>query len=200
MVPLPRGAGDPDGAVVPEVALARLDNFQFRGLNDPGVYLDQNARNMADGYRIRLGSIATRLAEQGETAAARSVLDRLSTEVPFETVTPSFGSLLTLADAYSRAGNQEMASAVLGRAEDQALAQLEGASGSGQEQAFQFVQYVQSAYIVGGDYEGASAFMGRIADVIGDERFRRSPAEIRREAEAMRPPPEPSEAPPAAGG
>ena len=55
VVPLRRGTGDPDGTVVPEVALARLNNFQFRGLNDPDVYLDQNARNMADGYRIRLG-------------------------------------------------------------------------------------------------------------------------------------------------
>jgi hypothetical protein len=202
VVPLARGGGDPDGAVVPEVALARLNNFQFRGLNDPDVYLDQNARNMADGYRIRLGSIATRLAEQGNTDAARTVLDRLETEVPFETVTPSFGSLLTLADAYTRSGNQEMASMVLRQAEDLSLAQLEGASASGQEQAFQFVQYVQSAYIVGGDYEAASAFMGRIADVIGDERFRRTPEQIRVEAEAMRPPPASeasSEPEPAAG-
>ena len=189
VVPLRRGTGDPDGAVVPSVALARLNNFQFRGLNEPDVYLDQNARNMADGYRIRLGSIATRLAEQGSTDAASTVLDRLATDVPFETVSPSFGSLLTLADAYNSAGNDEMAAQVLRRAEDMALAQLEGASAGGQEQAFQFVQYVQSAYIVGGDYESASAFMSRIADVIGDDRFRRTADEIRQEAEAMRQPP-----------
>ncbi|MGB3544229.1 DUF2723 domain-containing protein [Rubrivirga sp.] len=199
VVPLPRGGGDPDGAVVPAVALARLNNFQFRGLNDPDVYLDQNARNMADGYRIRLGSIATRLAEQGETEAAETILERLASDVPFETVAPSFGSLLTLADAYTRSGNTEMASTVLRSAEDQALARLEGASASGQQEAFQFVQYVQSAYIVGGDYDAASSFMGRIADVIGDERFRRTPEQIREEAEAMRPPPEPEAAPPVEG-
>ena len=81
-----------------------------------------------------------------------------------------------------------MASTVLRQAEDLALAQLDGASASSQEQAFQYVQYVQSAYIVGGDYEAAAAFMSRIADAIGDERFRRSADQIRQEAEAMRPP------------
>ena len=189
VVPLDRGTGDPDGAVVPEVALDRLSRFQFRGLSDPAVYHDENARNMADGYRIRFGSIAARLAEGGEPEQARELLRRLSAEVPPSVIPASFGSLLTLADAYERAGDRAGAARMLRQAEDQALAQLASArSRAAQDQAYQFVQYVQSAYVLGEDYDAASAFMGRIADVLGDDTFRRSPAEIRREAEALRQP------------
>ncbi|WP_412068514.1 protein O-mannosyl-transferase family [Rubrivirga sp. IMCC43871] len=190
VVPLARGGGDPDGAVVPEVALARLSKFEFRGLDDPDVYLDQNARNMADGYRIRVGTIAGRLAGQGRADAAVALLDRLAQQVPTTTVPASFGSLLTLADAYERAGASDKAATIFREAETIALGQLQSARSAGsQDQAFQFVQYIQSAYILGGDYEAASAFMGRIADVIGDETFRRSADEIRAEAEAMMAPP-----------
>ena len=186
VVPMDRGSGDPDGAVVPSVTLDRLSRFQFRGLADPDVYHDQNARNMADGYRIRFGSIAARLAEQGEPERARALLDRLTTEVPTTVIPPSFGSLLTLADAYEAAGDTRGAARTLREAETIALDQLSAPSQAAQEQAYQFVQYIQSAYVLSGDYDAASAFMGRIADVIGDDAFRRSADEIRTEAEALR--------------
>ena len=189
VVPIDRGTTDPDGALVPEIALDRLGRFQFRGLDDPGVYHDQNARNMADGYRVRFGSIASRLAEQGEPAKARELLRRLSAEVPTSVIPASFGSLLTLADAYERAGDKGGAARTLRQAETQALDQLAAARSPGaQETAYQYVQYIQSAYVLAGDYDAASAFMGRIADVLGDDAFRRSADEIRREAEALRQP------------
>ena len=192
VVPIDRGTTDVDGAVVPAIALDRLARFQFRGLNEPGVYHDENARNMADGYRIRFGSIASRLAEQGQTGPARELLRRLSTEVPTTVIPASFGSLLTLADAYGRAGDKPGAARMLRQAEVQALDQLAAArSGAAQEQAYQFVQYIQSAYVIGGDYDAASAFMGRIADVLQDDAFRRSADQIRAEAEALRQPPAP---------
>ncbi len=190
VVPLERPTGDPDGVVVPQVTLDRLSRFQFRGLNDPDVYHDENARNMADGYRVRFGSIAAQLAAQGETARAKALLDRLTTEVPTTVIPASFGSLLTLADAYEQVGDDRGAARVLRQAETMALAQLAANTRDGT----QFVQYIQSAYVLGGKYNAASAFMDRIAETLGDDSFRQSPAEIRRQAEAMR-----QAAPPAGG-
>ncbi len=190
VVPLDRPGGDGDGVVVPEVALDRLGKFEFGGLADPDVYHDENARNMADGYRIRVGSIARRLADAGRRDDAQSLLDRLREQVPTATIPASFGSLLTLADAYQAAGDTTASLRIFAEAETIALGQLGSArTQATQDQAFQFVQYIQSAYVLGGQYDAASAFMGRIADALGDESVRRSADEIRREAEAMMRPP-----------
>ncbi|MEM0961084.1 MAG: DUF2723 domain-containing protein [Bacteroidota bacterium] len=186
VVPLERGAGDPDGYVEAEVALSRLSSFRFDGLDDPDVYLDENARNMADGYRIRLGTIAARLGEQGRQQEAVALLDRLNEAVPFETVAPGLGSLLTLAEGYADAGRNDLSAETLREAETLALDQFSTAqSSAGQEQAFQYVQYVQSSYILSGQFDRAAAFSNRIADAIGDDRFRRTADQIRAEIEAM---------------
>ncbi len=186
VVPLRRGAGDPDGYVVPEVAQARLGSFQFRGLDDPDVYHDENARNMADGYRIRVAAIAGQLAEQGQTEQALALLDRVSTAVPTAVIPASFGSLYTLAEAYRQAGATERMAATLQQAEPFVLGQLTAAqTAAQQEQAFQYVQFLQSAYLLADQYEAASAFMGRVADELGDDRFRRSADELRTDAAAL---------------
>ena len=72
------------------------------------------------------------------------------------------------------------------QAETVAIDQIQAArTSAAQDQAFQFVQYIQSAYVLGGQYEAASAFMDRIATALGDPSLRRTADEIRREAEAM---------------
>ncbi len=182
VVPLERPSSDPDGVVVPAVTLDRLERFQFRGLADPDVYHDENARNMADGYRVRFGAIASQLARQGETARARALLDRLTTEVPTSVIPASFGSLLRMADAYEQIGDAQGAGRVLREAETLALGEL----ARGSQDGMQFVQYIQSSYVLSGRFDAASAFMGRIADTLGDDSFRQSAEDIRRETEAMR--------------
>jgi hypothetical protein len=182
VVPVRRDTRDPDGAVVPEITLARLANFQFRGLDDPAVYLDENSRNMADGYRTRFGSVASALSRQGRTAEARQLLARLDDEVSSATIPTSFGSLYTLAEAYRAAGDTPRMKAILRRAETLALDQLAtSASGgpSAQERAYQYVQFVQTAYLLGGAPEEAAAFSARFATVVGDPRERRSVDEMR---------------------
>lgn len=186
VVPINRGTGDPDGYVVPEVAAARLGTFEFRGLDDPDVYHDENARNMADGYRIRVAAVAGQLAAQGETDQALALLDRVREEIPTTTIPASFGSLYTLAEAYRQAGAPERMVATLQQAEGFVLNQVQTArTASAQEQAFQYIQFLQSAYLLADQYEAASQFMGRVADVLGDDRFRRSAEELRTEAAAL---------------
>ena len=185
VVPLARGGSDPDGYVAPTVALERLGRFEYRGLDDPDVYLDQNARNMADGYRTRVASIAGALARQGRGGEARALLSRVTEEVPTTTVPASFGSLYTLAEAYRTLGDTAQMSALLRQAEDVVLRQFETAqTPRDQERAFQLVQFVQAAYLQGGAYDAAAAFTGRFAQAIGDPRFARTADDLRREVEA----------------
>ena len=202
VVPLARGTGDPDGYVAAPVALDRLSRFQFRGLDDPDVYLDQNARNMADGYRTRVASIATALARQGRGGEARQLLARVEGEVPTTTVPASFGSLYTLAEAHRAAGDDGRATALLRQAEDLVLRQFAVAqSPRQQEDAFQLVQFVQAAYLQNGAYDAAAAFTARFAEAIGDPRFERTADDLRREVEAAQAPALPADEPaPPPGG
>ena len=183
VVPVRRQSLARDGAVVPEIALARLANFRFRGLDDPDVYLDENQRNMADSYRTRLGDIATSLAQQGRPQDARALLARLDAEVSAETVPASLGSLYTLADAYRAAGQTAEMKRTLERAEALVFDQLDAAVASnsqqGVEQAFQYAQLVQRVYLVGGDAEAAAAISERLAATLGDPRLRESVEDMR---------------------
>jgi len=183
VVPVRRDTRDPEGTVVPEITLARLGAFQYRGLNDPGVYLDENSRNMADGYRSRFGAIATSLARQGRQAEARALLARLDQEVSAATVPMSFGSLYTLAEAYGAAGDVPRTKAILRRAEAIALDQLGAAVASRSQgevgRAVQYVQLVQTGYLLANAPEEAAAVTGRLATALGDPSLRASVAEMR---------------------
>ncbi|MEM6327028.1 MAG: DUF2723 domain-containing protein, partial [Bacteroidota bacterium] len=194
VVPLERAGVGPDGYVVPEIALDRLSKFRLNGLNDPDVYLDENARNMADSYRRTLGGLAAGLAARGETDAARQALGRLEEEIPDTTVPPSFPSLYTLAEAYTALGDQDGLVRTLRGAEDQALAQIATASTvSEQETAMQYVQLVTLAYMQGEAFDAAAAFSDRLAVAVGDESVRRSAEDFRQQAELLAQPPPPSE-------
>ena len=169
----------------------RLNKFKFDGLDDPDVYLDQNARSMADSYRRTVGSLASGLAEAGRRQDAIALLRRLDDEIPTTTVPASFPSLYTLAEAYSALGDTEGLVRTMRGAEDQALARLNAAeTQSDQQTALQYIQLVQMAYVTGGAFDAAEAFSGRLADAVGDDRLRQTADEFRRQAEALNAPPE----------
>ena len=190
VVPVRRASEDPDGTVVPDIVLERLAKFRFRGLADAGVYLDENSRNMADGYRSRLGTIATSLARQGRVPAARALLDRLGREVSPETIPMGFGSLLTLGEAYRAAGQTQQMKTTLRRAEDMALAQVSAAATARDQtslqRAYQFVQYLQTTYLLAGEPQAAADFSARFATAVGDPREQRSVEELRAASASLR--------------
>ncbi|MFN3595792.1 MAG: DUF2723 domain-containing protein [Rubricoccaceae bacterium] len=187
VVPVRRSTPRGDGAVVPEIALERVRGFRIQNLADPRVYLNENERNMSDSYRRTLGLIATELAAQGYQAEARALLERLEVEVPFATIPAGFGSLYTLAEAYTQLGDRDRMVATLRRAEDLALRQYQTArSAPAQERALQYIQFVQGAYLMGSAYEEAAAFTARLADALGAPQLRQTPDEMRAQGEAMR--------------
>ena len=169
------------GRVVPQVTLPNLAEFKFTNVADPDVYYDENIRRMMDNYRNIYAHTAMELSEKGQEEEARALLDTLMAEVPFETIPGDERSFLLIAQAYQAAGDKERAVEVMKRAEPLVLARLEGArSERDAEFAAQYVQMVRYAYLDAGDYEAASAFSDRLADVLDDDSYRQTPEEIER--------------------
>ncbi len=180
VVPVP--SDTPGGRVVPEVILERLSKFRLTNLDDPHAYFDENVRNMIDNYRSSVfGPAAEALAEQGRTAEARALLERVEAEIPLSTVPADFVSLYVLAEAYTALGDRERVAALMREAEPIALAQLETASSQQAiDLAVQYYRTIQSIYLENGSYERAAAFSGLVAERLGDEAFRQSAGALRR--------------------
>jgi hypothetical protein len=200
-----RTEGGLDGRVVPEITRRRLGAYRFRGLADSTIYYDENSRSMADTYRRLFAGAATALAEQGEQEDARALLNRLGSEIAPGVIPPSFLSYLFTAEAWQALGDTEKVIETLRPAEDLALAAVtRAAQGAGsQEEAAQYVRFIQGTYLRSGAYEAASAFFDRLAEATGDPSFRISPEELRQQAEAMEQGAAPVPAPvpaPSAGG
>ncbi|MEM1272141.1 MAG: DUF2723 domain-containing protein, partial [Bacteroidota bacterium] len=167
------------GRVVPEIALDRFDKFRFTNLNDPDVYYDENIRRMVDNYRITFGHAAEQAAAKGRPADARRVLDRLMTEVPFETIPGDLYSTLILRQAYETVGDIEAAMDISRVAEDYVLQEVIDASSNSQiNSLMQYVAALQFAYLENGKFDEASAFTRRLADALGDETQFQTPEQL----------------------
>lgn len=198
-----RGARGGD-RIVPEVVLPNLEQFRFRGLDDPSVYFDENKRNMINNYRSAVfGPVARQLARMGRAEDARALLARGETAVPFDVVPPDFVSLYMLAEAHTALNDREQVVALMRRAEPLAIDRLDRARTDREMSlAAQFVQTVQSFYIEVDAFEEAAAFSDRLAVTMNDARYRQSADELRRLVEQERAmldneammPPEPADA------
>jgi hypothetical protein len=196
---LPIRHDSPLGRVIPGVSDEKLLQFQFTGLNDPGIYFDENIRRMTDNYRNVFSHTAQQLAIQGERERARRVLDRIMDGVPFETIPGDERSYILLARAYDAIGDQEMVANLMAKAEPVALHRLEHAQTNRQiDLAAQYVQMIRFTYLEAGAYEQAAAFSNRIAQILGDPSYEQSADELRRMYHQQRrlpPPGAPPEAP-----
>ncbi|MCH7976876.1 MAG: DUF2723 domain-containing protein [Bacteroidetes bacterium] len=193
VMPFRTNAG-PDGRVIPEISLRRFAKYEFRNLDDPDVYYDENSRNMADTYRRVFASAAAEIARQGHHEEARALLERISEEVPHEVIPESFLSLILTAEAYRSITDMDSALATLRRAEDFAIREAVRASANSSrgstESAAQFVRFLTSTYVDMDALDAMSAFYDRLAEATDDPTFRISPEQLRRDLE-----PQPSENP-----
>jgi hypothetical protein len=177
---LPIRHNNPRGRIVSDVLLDHLSKFRFTNLDDPDVYYDHTIRRMVDNYRNIFAQLGEQLAAEGRDEEAREVLDRIMEEVPLTTIAGNPSSLATLARAYDAAGDTTRVSELMQAAEPGVLRELRRARNRQQrDQAARFVQMVQFNYIESGNYEAASDFTHRIAEVLNDSSFRQSPAELR---------------------
>ncbi len=171
---------NPLGRVVPGLTDERIQRFAFTNLDDPDVYYDQNIRRMVDNYRNVFSHTAQQLAMQGHTDRALAVLDTIMTNVPFETIPGDERSYILLARAYEAAGDAETVSDLMRRAEPLVLHRLSTAQ-SNREMDFaaQYVSMIRYAYLQAGDFDAASEFSGRIAELLEDTTYRQSPEQLR---------------------
>jgi hypothetical protein len=174
------------GRVVPGLTAERLDDFRFTNLDDPGLYLNENARNMLSAYRTVFAHTAEQLAMKGQTDEALRLLERLNTEMPFETVQADMRDYLLIARAYEAAGATEQTADLMARVEPEVLEDLRRARNQDDlGYALQYAGMVRAAYADAGRPEAVDAFDRKLDEVLAStlERLgygRELPGDIRR--------------------
>jgi hypothetical protein len=177
---------EPLGRVVPEITPERLQTFRFTNLDDPDVYYDENIRNMVDNYRNIYAQTAETLGAKGLPQEGKALLDTLMTQMPFDVIPGDERSYLFMARAYQAVGDSNRVVEIMQEAEPLVLARLERArSQRDMEYAAQFVNMIRLAYLDAQAFEAASAFNDRIADLLGDDTYRRTPEEMRQRYRRM---------------
>ncbi len=106
-----KGESQPDrlifGTVDTEIMYNNLMNkFEWGGMNDPDVYIDENNMRMMTNIRNSFNRLAGALAQEGKKDSAVAVLDRCFELVPIDLVTPEYFTI-QLADSYFKAGATE---------------------------------------------------------------------------------------------
>ncbi|MBO6575730.1 MAG: DUF2723 domain-containing protein [Rhodothermales bacterium] len=177
VVPIPHN--EQLGRVVPGITPERLQQFRFRGLNDPDVYFDENIRKMVDNYRNIFSHTIATMARQGQIQQAAEILDDFSEKVPFETIPGDERSYLFMSEAYRAIGDLGTSLALMKRAEPIVLHRLEYAAGDRDIQlAARFIELIRLAYLDGQDFQAAADFSTRIADLIGDPTYAQTAEEF----------------------
>jgi len=178
---VPIASREPLGRVVPSITPERLKHFRFRGLNDPKVYFDENIRRMVDNYRNIYSHTAQSLAEDGQKAEAKKLLDKFMVDVPFSTIPGDERSFLFIAQAYQAIGDSTRMLDVMQQAEPVVLHRLAHPRGDRDLNiAARYVQLIQLAYLDARDFGAAAAFSNRIADVLQDSTYRQTPEDLKR--------------------
>ncbi len=168
------------GRVIPDLMLDRLKKFRFTNLNNPHVYFDENIRRMVDNYRNLFAVTATALVREGRKEEAKKLLDTAMEKIPLDIIPADVYSLLTLADAYEQVGDTAQVKRLMQELETITLHRLKVVTDPrDMERAVQYVQLIQYKYLELGDFEAASAFSRKIAEILGDSTFYQTPEQFR---------------------
>jgi hypothetical protein len=85
-----------------------MNNFQYRSLADPTVYINENSNRIISNYRNIFGRLARALNEESKHSKAIQALDKCMEVIPPETVPFNFFAL-SLIEGYYKAGATEKA-------------------------------------------------------------------------------------------
>jgi hypothetical protein len=85
-----------------------MNNYQYRSISDPKVYINENSSRIISNYRNIFGRLARTLIDEGKTDKAIATLDKCMEIVPYETMPFNFFAL-SLIEGYYRAGAVEKA-------------------------------------------------------------------------------------------
>jgi len=101
-----------------------MNDFQWGGIDDPRVYLDENNLRMTVNFRYVFAILAGALAENGEADKAVQVLDEAMKHMPKELV-PYNTAILPIIQAYFSAGASDKALELIQEYETENIQELE---------------------------------------------------------------------------
>jgi hypothetical protein len=87
-----------------------MNKYRWGNLEEPGLYIDENAMRMSRTFRALFGQLAKNLIEQGDSIRAKKVLDRCLKVLPAYNIPYDFYSTGDIAELYNRMGEKEKAS------------------------------------------------------------------------------------------
>jgi len=85
-----------------------MNKFQWGGMNDKDIYMDENNIRMTTNIRLQMSNLAEELIENKENGKAKDVLDKAFEVMPERTV-PFTRVVLPLIENYAKIGDEESA-------------------------------------------------------------------------------------------
>jgi hypothetical protein len=101
-----------------------MEEFDWGGLDNPGIYLDENNLRMTIHYRYAFSVLAGALTEEGDTGRAREVLDRCMERMPEDNI-PYNAGITPVIQGYFGVGDTATAMAMVEKYEEQLESELE---------------------------------------------------------------------------
>lgn len=101
-----------------------VEEFDWGGLNDPGVFMDENNVRMTIKYRYAYATLARAFSEEGNDEKAIEVLDYCMEHMPHELIPFNF-SIVPLIQSYYNAGAVEKAVAISDKLEEVTVKELD---------------------------------------------------------------------------
>jgi Protein O-mannosyl-transferase TMEM260-like len=99
--------------------------FKFRGLNDPGIFFDNNHKRMVQNYRNAFIRLTIHYLNIKDNEKAIAVLDEMNAKLPYQNLGIDNGLLYEIANLYLQANEKEKYKALALDVEKNALIALE---------------------------------------------------------------------------
>ncbi|MFO7671542.1 MAG: DUF2723 domain-containing protein [Bacteroidales bacterium] len=101
-----------------------MHEFDWGGLDTPGIYMDENNLRMTIHYRYAFAVLAGALVDEGKLDSAKMVLDECMQHMPEETV-PYNAGITPMIQGYFSTGDNTTANAMVEKYESQLVSELE---------------------------------------------------------------------------
>jgi len=101
-----------------------MDEFEWGGIDTPGIYMDENNLRMTIHYRYAFAVLAGALTDEGKLDSAREVLDRCVQRMPEENV-PYNAGITPIIQGYFGIGDTATANAMVEKYEKQLTSELD---------------------------------------------------------------------------
>jgi hypothetical protein len=101
-----------------------MEEFDWGGLDTPGIYMDENNLRMTIHYRYAFSVLAGALTEEGDTGRAREVLDRCMERMP-EDIIPYNAGITPIIQGYFGVGDTATANLMVEKYEEQLTSELD---------------------------------------------------------------------------